>query len=128
MRSTFHAEPRCQRDDIGRVQTDQGCVRAGVLARGPGTDSVAQIAFARLKDRELSLAIECESPTAIRALDHDDVFVGTTLRTGLAADARIRIDGNDTRLRIPADRTCRTTDHTNRILAMHARVREHERA
>lgn len=95
---------------------------ASDLACGPRLQFVAQITLGGLQNRQLGLAINSGAPLVVSRLDHDDVVIGATLSARFTADTGVRIDGDNPRVRVARDGSRGTSNHANRISAVHARV------
>src|ERR1700731_3864069 len=122
---TSAVDPCCQFVHIAHIHADKRVVRTSAHTGRAAELIDAEIAFGSLHDRSAGHFIEDERAGAISRLHHLDVVIRATVRAGRAANAGVIVDHNLTLERFAMDRTSGTTDHTNRINAVHAGVRDH---
>ena len=86
----------------------------------------AQITFRRLGHRLTRDLIEDEPAFRVSHLNHTDIVVGTVICTGPTADTGIVVDDDFAGSLNTMDCTRRTSQHADRIGAVHARVSDHQ--
>src|SRR6266571_7514202 len=117
---TSAVDPGCQFVHVAHIRPDERVVRTSARTGRAAELIDAEIAFGSLHDRSAADFIEDEKAGVVSRLHHLDVVIRATVRAGRAANAGIIVDHDLTLERFAMDRASGTTDHTDRVNAVHA--------
>ena len=96
---------------------------AGSLTSWPTGEVKTKIAFCCFHDWGVSLLVDQKISIGLARLNHSNIVIRTRVRTGGATNASNVIDHHLTAALGAMNSPGGTTNHTNRINTMHARIR-----